>query len=152
MAWTDSRWFGAFIDDKFDNTTLMDLNADTLKAALYPTGVTPDKDVASAATAPGAGVWTGELTDTNWPAGGIALTSVTSSFATGTYTLDAADTPSSGSVTITGAYGCLVYDDTITTPVANQGICFNYFGGAASVTAGTFTIVWNASGIATITY
>ena len=39
----------------------------------------------------------------------------------------------------------------ITTPVADQGICYNYFGGANSVTLGTFTIVWNASGIFALT-
>jgi hypothetical protein len=48
-------------------------------------------------------------------------------------------------------FGCLVYDDTITTPVADQGLCFNYFGGTQSVTAGTFTVVWSASGIFRIT-
>ena len=53
--------------------------------------------------------------------------------------------------TLTNAYGCLVYSDTRTTPVADQGICFNYFGGANSVTSGTFTIVWNASGILALT-
>jgi hypothetical protein len=30
-------------------------------------------------------------------------------------------------------------------------VCYNYFGGVNSVTDGTFTIVWNASGIFTIT-
>ena len=52
-----------------------------------------------------------------------------------------------GTTTLTNAYGCLVYNDTVTTPVADQGLCFNYFGGANSVTSGTFTVVWNASGI-----
>jgi hypothetical protein len=65
---------------------------------------------------------------------------------------DAADLPGGGNVTLANVYGCLVYDDTITAgTVADQGICFNYFGGAQSVTAGTFTIIWNASGIAGIT-
>ncbi len=36
-------------------------------------------------------------------------------------------------------------------PVGDQGVCYNYFGGAQSVTAGTFTIVWNANGIFRIT-
>jgi hypothetical protein len=44
-----------------------------------------------------------------------------------------------------------VYDDTIATPVANQGLCYNYFGGTQSVTGGLFTIVWNASGILAVT-
>jgi hypothetical protein len=42
----------------------------------------------------------------------------------------------------------LVYDATITAgTVAKQGLCFNYFGGTQSVTGGTFTIVWDATGV-----
>jgi hypothetical protein len=48
-------------------------------------------------------------------------------------------------------FGCLVYDDTLTTPVADQGVCYNYFGGTQSVTAGTFTIQWGAPGIFSLT-
>jgi hypothetical protein len=44
-----------------------------------------------------------------------------------------------------------VYDDTRTTPVADQGLSFNYFGGANSVTSGTFTIVWNSAGVLALT-
>ena len=87
-----------------------------------------------------------------WPAIGRQLQTVTSQFATNVYTFDAADTVSTGSsATLANVYGCLVYDDTITTPVADQGLCFNYFGGANSVTDGTFTIAWSASGILSIT-
>jgi hypothetical protein len=49
--------------------------------------------------------------------------------------------------TLASVYGTLVYDDTITTPVADPGLSYNYFGGTNSVTSGTFTVVWNASGI-----
>jgi len=49
--------------------------------------------------------------------------------------------------TFTGAYGALIYADALTTPVADQGIMAVYFGGAYSVTAGTFTIQWSANGI-----
>jgi hypothetical protein len=38
-----------------------------------------------------------------------------------------------------------VYDSTIASPVASQGICFNYFGATQSVTNGTFTIDWNST-------
>lgn len=55
-------------------------------------------------------------------------------------------------MTITNAYGAFVYDDTISGgTVADQGVCFNYFGGAQSVTAGTFTVVWHANGIVRFT-
>jgi hypothetical protein len=63
---------------------------------------------------------------------------------------DAADLAGGGNVTLSGVMGCLVYDDTITAGtggIADEGACYNYFGGSQSVTAGTFTILWNASGI-----
>lgn len=154
MAWSNSKIFTAYIEDVLENTTAMDANSDTFKAALYNNSITPDQTVSSANSAYNAGQWanTNELSSsTDWPAGGVALTSVTSAFTAATYKFDAADTASAGSAaTLTNVYGCLVYDDTIASPVADQGVCFNYFGGANSVTSGSFTIVWNASGIFTI--
>lgn len=153
MAWSASKIFSAFVTDVMNNTTAMDLNADTIKAALYGTTPTPDQTVASANSAYAVAQWVvgNELTSTGWPAGGNALASVTSGFASNVYTFDAADRAGGATDTITAAFGCLVYDDTIATPVADQGICYNYFGGSNSVTSGTFTIVWNASGIFTLT-
>lgn len=156
MAWSNSKVFSAFITDALNNTAALDLNSDTLKAALYDNDITPDQTVASANTAYNAGQWAAsgnEVADgTEWDAGGEPLTSVSSGFSSNVYTFDAADTPSGGSsATLANVYGCLVYDDTLSTPVADQGICYNYFGGVNSVTDGTFTIVWNGSGIFTIT-
>jgi hypothetical protein len=156
MAWSNSKIFMAFIEDVLENTTAMDLNSDTFKAALYDNDITPSQTVTSANTAYNAGQWviTGnEVSDgAEWPAGGETLTSVTSSFTSNVYTFDAADEVSTGtSATLAAVFGCLVYDDTITTPVADQGVCYNYFGGTNSVTDGTFTIVWNASGIFALT-
>ena len=94
------------------------------------------------------------MTDvTNWVSGGRALASKTfTTPSTGVFMFDAADLAGGGTVTITNAFGCLVYDDTISGgTVADQGVCYNYFGGAQSVTAGTFTIVWNANGIYRVT-
>ena len=156
MAWTNSKIFMAFIEDVLENTTAMDLNSDTFKAALYDNDVTPSQTVASNVTAYNTGQWTAagnEVADgTEWDAGGEPLTGVTSGFASNVYTFDATDTPSGGtSATLANVFGCLVYDDTITTPVADQGVSYHYFGGTNSVTDGQFTIVWNASGIFTLT-
>jgi hypothetical protein len=61
---------------------------------------------------------------------------------------DAADLTGAASITITNAFGTLVYDDTITAgTVADQGVSYHYFGGAQSVTAGTFSVLWHANGI-----
>lgn len=156
MAWTNSKIFSAFVTDVMNNTSALDLNADTFKAALYDNDITPDQTVTSANTAYNAGQWTAagnEVADgTEWDAGGEPLTAVTSVFASNVYTFDADNTPSGGSsATLANVFGCLVYDDTSAAPVADQGVCYNYFGGTNSVTDGTFTIVWNASGIFSIT-
>jgi hypothetical protein len=156
MAWSASKIFVATEEDIRENTTALDYNSDTFKNALYDNDITPDQTVASANTAYGAGQWVAsgnEVTSTGeWDTGGVALASVTSAFSSNVYTFDAADTASSAGATITGAFGCLVYDDTIATPVADQGICYNYFGGSQSVSGGLFTVVWSASGIFAITY
>ncbi len=158
MAWSASKVFSAYIHDVLGNVTEMDIDTDaSIKVALYNNTAAPDQLVTSANSAYGAGVWaSNEVTDaTGWPAGGRALAwgSATrwTTYAAATAKFDADDLASADAHTdLSNVYGCLVYDDTITTPVADQGICFNYFGGANSVTSGTFTVVWNASGIFTI--
>ncbi len=148
---TSSKWFCAFLTDALNNTAALDLNTDTIKIALYGNTGTPDQTVASASTAYNAGQWTSgnEITATGWTAGGLALASVTSTFSSTTYTFDAADKSGGASDTVTAAYGCLIYEDTLTTPVADQGICYLAFGGSNSVTSGTFTVSFSASGIGT---
>lgn len=151
---SSSAVFVRYMKDIMDRTSAMDVDGDAYKAALFNNTGTPDKTVASASTGFNTGQWTttNEVTDaTNWVSGGRSLASVTFTIASNVLTFDASDTAGGGNVTLSNAYGCLVYDDTITTPVADQGVCFNSFGGANSVTAGTFTIVWNASGIYAIT-
>jgi len=154
MAWSASKIFSAFPTDSFNATEAFNIDADNIKAALFDNTITPSQTVASASTAYGAGVWAsgGVLDASGWPAVGRQLLSVASGFSSNVYTFDAADTVSANNTTtLTNAYGALVYDDAMTTPVADQGLCYNYFGGANSVTAGTFTIVWNASGIFALT-
>jgi hypothetical protein len=149
VAWSNSKIFMAYLTDSFQNTAALDTNADTFKAALFDNSITPSQTVATASTVYGAGVWAsgGVLDASGWPAVGRNLV-VTDGFASNVYTFDSADTVSANNTTtLTNAYGCLCYDDT----TGDQGVCFNYFGGANSVTSGTFTIVWNASGIFAIT-
>lgn len=160
MAWSNSKVFRPFLADVLTRTaTALDLDADSFKAALYANSITPDNDVTSANSAYGSGVWTatgaqdgtgGQVYHTgHWAQGGQAIGSPSVNSATAdTVFFDAADTASTDSATtISNAYGVLVYDDTVTSP-ADQGISYNYFGGSPQgVTAGTFTIVWNANGI-----
>jgi len=154
MAWADSRVFRRHIENMVNNDIAYDWVADTVKAALYGTTITPDNDVATDALTQyngAASQWVtgGEIIDssgggTDWPAGGVALASKTTLVAVADkVTLDAADTASGATADIAAAFGCLVYDTT----TASNGFCYNYFGGTNSVTNGTFTIVWNANGV-----
>lgn len=154
MAWSNSKVFMATIEDIFENTTAMDANTDSFKAALFDNDITPSQTVTSANTAFGAGQWVSagnEVFDgANWPTGGVALT-VTSGFSSNVYTFDASDIVSPGAATLANVYGMLVYDDSLAAPVADQGLSYHYFGGAQAVTAGTFTVVINASGLIQLT-
>lgn len=156
MAWSNSKVFVSTAEDVWENTVAMDLLVGTWKAALYDNDITPDQTVTSANTAYNVGQWTAagnEVSDgTNWDAGGEPITGQTFTPSSNVLTLDATDTPQGGaSCTLASVFGCLVYDDALTTPVANQGLSYHYFGGSQGVTSGTFTIVWNASGLMTIT-
>jgi hypothetical protein len=152
MAWSASKIFVAFMEDALENTAALDLNSDSFKAALYDNDITPDQTAATASTLYNTGQWTAagnEVADgAEWAAGGVVLTGVTFAPTAAVLKFDANDTPSTGSsATLANVFGCLVYDDT----VGDQGVCYNYFGGTNSVTDGTFTIVWNAAGIFTLT-
>ena len=155
MSWSNSKVYTATIQDAFENTTAFDANSDTYKAALFNDSITPSQTVTSANTAYAAGVWaSGGVSDASgWPAAGRSLTVTSSGSGDTSYKFDSTDTQSANSTTTLAAnYGCLVYDDTLTTPVADQGICYNYFGGAQQVTNGQFTIVWHTNGVWSIAF
>ena len=137
-------------------TSYAGLGNDDVRVALFNDTTTPSKSVAVGSTGYNTGVWvTGnEVTDaTNWVAGGRTIASKALSVDSGSSSLcfQAAALAGGGNVTITNAYGCLVYDFTITAgTVAKQGMCYNSFGGSAQgVVAGTFTILWATVGALT---
>ena len=153
MAWTGSGIFNSWVRDALGPTASFvgKLNADTFNGALFNNTPTPDNTIASASTAYNTGQWVlaNEVTDvTNWVAGGRALSGVAVSAAGINYTaMTASNLAGGGNVTLANVYGDLVYDNTVASPVAKQGLAFHYFGGIQGVTAGTFTIVWNANGV-----
>lgn len=154
MAWSASKVFTAYIENVLENTTAMDTDADTFKVPLFDNSITPSQTVSAANSAYGAGVWaSGGVSDAvSWPAAGRSLASVTSAFSSNVYTFDAADTTSADATTdLASVYGTNVYDDTIASPVADQGVCYIYFGGSNSVVSGTFTVVWASGGIWNLT-
>ena len=155
MAWTNSKIFVSTIEDILENTTALDLPADTWNIALYDSSITPSQTVASAATAYNTGVWliADEVSDTTeWPAAGQALDSVTFAPTAAVLKFDAANEVSNGtSATLADVNGSLIYNATVATPVNDQGLCYLWFGGANSVTDGTFTVNFHANGIVELT-
>jgi hypothetical protein len=130
--------------------------SDVFKAALFG-GNNPDKTATLATTGYNSStsqwVTANEKTSgTDWVAGGRALASKTNAASAGVITLDAADLTSVATSTLSGVEGVLIYDDTISGgTIAKQGMCFNWLGGSQSVTAGTFSVVFNAAGVLKIT-
>jgi len=152
MTWTNSKIFRQTLADMALNVAAFDLDSDTFKSALYDNDITPDNDVTAANSAYNVGQWvtTGnEVFEAGqWAQGGVALTTPTVNVGTADVVFwDAADVASGSAADLANVYGALQYDDTLTTPVADQGICFNYFGGSNSVVNGTFTEIFSANGI-----
>jgi hypothetical protein len=158
VAWTASAIFREWLITAYQaaGTGFTGLDSDTINVALFNNSITPDKDAAVASTGYNTGAWASganEVSDTNWPAGGRPLAGKTfTAPSTGVFMFDAIDLAGAGNVTLTNAFGCLVYDNTISGgTVAKQGVSFHWFNGAQSVTAGTFTILWHANGVNRIT-
>lgn len=158
MAWADSKIFRAYLADIMENLAAFDIGSggDTMKVALYDNDITPDNDVTAANSAYNVGQWvttSNEVYESGqWAQGGVALSGQTIDRASADVVMfDATDTASGSAADLAAVYGCLVYDDTLTTPVADQGVCYNYFGGSNSVVNGTLTVVWNANGIYRVT-
>lgn len=146
MTFTASGFFYLTMRDILMNDTAVDYVADSIKVALFTNSITtPNYDTNTAyAAAPF------NANEVGTPSGGIALAAQAFSVTTGTLKFDANDT-AWGSQTITNARGCLIYDDTIATPVAKPALLGVTFGADFSVTSGVLTIVWDSAGIFTAT-
>lgn len=156
MAWTvgagGSKVFRAFLSDVLTAQVAFDLDAASKhKVALYNNSISPDANAARASTAYNTGAWAtaNEVFEAlQWAQGGVLLGTVALNAGTNDVVFwTAANTASGTAADLANAWGALVYDDTLATPTAKQGVCFNSFGGGNSVVNGTFTIVWNALGI-----
>lgn len=122
----------------------IDLDTDTVKVALVTSTYSPNID-----THDNFDDITNEVSGTGYSAGGATLGSVTVTADTtndrGVF--DAADT-SWSTATIT-ARGAVIYKSTGTASTSKL-ICYVDFGSDIVSTASTFSIVWNASGILTL--
>lgn len=156
MTWSASHIFRQWQADHLTRTTTQNYGTDVPKVALFNNSITPDENCTAALSAYNAAAsqWlaANEVSQVGqWAAGGVALSGIsgTTHFndTSDAVWYDANDTASGTAATLASVFGCLVYDDTLTTPVADQGMFFAYFGGTQSVTSGQFTIVWSANGL-----
>lgn len=117
----------------------------TIKVALCTSSYTPDQNAHNYFDD-----ITNEVSDsgTGYTAGGATLGSKTCTVSTTTTTVDAADT-SWSSATFTCRYAIVYY----ASGTAGTSTLIGYvdFGGDQTVSSGTFTIQWSASGIITFT-
>lgn len=142
MAVTASGLFYPTIRDIFDTSQIaIDLDLETHKGALFDNTITPSF---STDTAYGSAPYNaGEVTGTNWAAGGVALTgTAVSESPTGTMMFDATDV-SVASTTISNARCYVLYADAL----ADQAIVLINFGADYSTSNGTFGIQWAAGGV-----
>lgn len=123
--------------DLYDGSVNLANGGDAIRVALYD---------GSHAFSAGDTVYTvtNEISGTGYTAGGELLANQSVSLASNTATFDADDT-SWTSATFSCDHA-VIYDVTNTNSLMHS----IDFGGTQSVTAGTFTIVWNANGISTI--
>lgn len=133
----------AIAGDTAISSSPIDFEADTLKCALLTATYTPD------ATDVYYSDLTNEVANGNgYTTGGATLTGVAVTYSGGTTTIDATDAtwPTS---TITARYAVVYKDSGVGT---TSPVLFLYdFGTDKSSSGGTFTVAWNASGLATLT-
>lgn len=119
---------------------IVDLEADTIQVALMD-----NVHVFSATDNVWTDVSANEISGTGYTANGAVLASATVTQAA-TTKFDGND--SAWTTATFTAYHAVLWDNTVAT---DDLICSFDFGGAKTVTAGTFTIQWHANGIITLT-
>lgn len=124
----------------------MDWNSDTIKVMLTTSSYTPDQD-----THQYKSDVTNEVSGTGYSAGGATAANPTITYTAGTNVckLDADDVSWAAS-TITARYA-VVYDSTPGSDATRPLLCYVDFGADVVSSAGTFSIVWDSAGIATVT-
>jgi hypothetical protein len=144
--------FRQWVADCLTHTATPAFATDTFTVALYGNTITPDENTTAVLSAYNAAssqwLTAGEIFQAGqWAQGGVNITGGTgvTNFS-GTFDavwFGASSTSSGSACTLAGVYGDLLYDFTLASPVAKQGLCFHYYGGSQSVTAGTFSVIWN---------
>jgi hypothetical protein len=132
-----AAWGASATDIDLDSTT----PTNRIKVALYNDSMNQDP----LGTTPLGYSTTGELLPTggsNYTTGGNPVGTVTWAVNGGLLVCSAASTVSWASAQFSNVYGCVVYDDGATSPVADACIVAVRFGTVGSSGGGTFTIDW----------
>lgn len=139
-----AKFYGLVFNSAFNKE--IDFNSDTIKCALATSTYTPNQDTHQYFSS-----ITNEVVGTGYTAGGATIATPTFSYtaATNVFAIDGGDVSWTTS-TITARYA-IVYDDTPATAATKPLIAYVDFGADVSSSAGTFSITWDAAGIATVT-
>ncbi len=126
-----------FMANLMDKLVDLGSGGDTIKVALMATG----HSASTAADNAWADVSANEMAGTGYSAGGATLAGQT---VTQGVSAKFDGTDSVWTTSTFSAYYAVLYDDTL---AGDDLICSFDLGGVQTVTAGTFTINWNAAGI-----
>lgn len=141
-----AKWYGTPIKNMMNGSSTIDFDTDTIKIALCKSGYTPDQDAHDFFND-----ITEELAESGgYIKGGKTLASLAVSYdaTSNEARFDAADV-SWTAATFTARYA-IVYKSTGTSSTSPL-ICFIDFGADQTISSGTFSIVFDATGIAKIT-
>jgi len=140
-----SKLYGNFLKQALNKE--IDWDTDTIKVALLTSSYTPNQDTHDYYD----DVVGNQVTGTGYTAGGITLSSKTSTYdgTNNVLVLDAADVTWSSS-TITARYA-VIYNDSGANNASKPLIGYVDFGSDQSSTNGNFTITWDSTGIVRIT-
>lgn len=143
-----SKWYGLGLMGQYSSTAArrVDWDADAITVSLHTVTYVPNQDTHD--------FWddaTNEISGTGYSTPGFALTTTAASYDTGTneMRLDANDAQwTSASFT---ARIAVVYSNTAGAASTDPLLTYVDFGGDETVSSGTFTIQWDATGVAKIT-
>jgi hypothetical protein len=140
-----AKMYGVPVKNQYDGTAVVDFDTDTIKCSLHTVSYVPAQDTDD--------FWndaTNEISGTGYSTGGVTLATPDATYDTATneIRLDAGDAQWT-TATFTARIA-VVYKST-GTAATSPLISWVDFGADVSVTASTFTITWDATGIAKIT-
>lgn len=144
-----AAWFGKSLQGQWGTTAAnrIDWDADTIKVSLHASTYSPDVDAHD--------YWndtSGETSGTGYTTGGLSITTsaVAIDTANNEVELDATDASWTSSTFSTAK--AVVYKDAAGDSTTDPLMSYVDFGGTESVSSGTFTLQFDASGVMKITY